>query len=247
MSGSTISTAMAPLLSVKDLHVSYGNIEALKGVSFDVMPGEIISLIGANGAGKSTTLRTISALLKPTSGDIQFFGKSIKNLKAHEIVCRGLLQAPEGRGIFANLTVEENLEMGAFTRKDGKQAIAQDMENVFELFPRVKERLKQQAGTLSGGEQQMLAISRALMGRPKLLLLDEPSLGLAPQIVNTIFSIIQKINREGTTILLVEQNAYQALKISNRGYVVETGQIVLSGNGADLLANEKVRAAYLGG
>lgn len=241
------SSTSGPLLSVKDIHVKYGNIEALKGISFDVMPGEIISLIGANGAGKSTTLRSISGLLKPVSGDIQFGGKSLVGIKPHEIVRLGLLQSPEGRGIFANLTVGENLEMGAFTRKDSKSEIKKDMENVFSLFPRVKERLKQQAGTLSGGEQQMLAISRALMGRPKLLLLDEPSLGLAPQIVNTIFSIIQKINKEGTTILLVEQNAHQALKISHRGYVVETGQIVLSGKGSDLLVNEKVREAYLGG
>ena len=240
-------TNLQPLLAVKNIRVKYGNIEAIRGISFDVMPGEIISLIGANGAGKSTTLRAISGLLHPVSGDIEFMGKSITKMKAHEVAGLGLLQSPEGRGIFANLSVEENLEMGAYTRKDSKSEIAKDMENVFGLFPRVKERLKQQAGTLSGGEQQMLAISRALMGRPKLLLLDEPSLGLAPQIVNTIFSIIQKINKEGTTILLVEQNAHLALKISHRGYVVETGEIVLTGKGLDLLTNEKVREAYLGG
>ena len=235
------------LLSVKDIRVKYGNIEALKGVSFEVFQGEIISLIGANGAGKSTTLRTISGLLKPVSGDILFEGESIKGLKPHEIVRKRILQSPEGRGIFANLTVLENLEMGAYTRKDSKAEINKDLENVYTLFPRVKERLKQQAGTLSGGEQQMLAISRALMGRPRLLLLDEPSLGLAPKIVELIFEIIVKINKEGTTILLVEQNAFQALKISTRGYVVETGNIVLTGGGQDLLADKKVRQAYLGG
>lgn len=236
-----------PLLSVKDIRVKYGNIEALKGISFDVFKGEIISLIGANGAGKSTTLRTISGLLKPVSGDIVFEERSIKGLKPHKIVQAGLLQSPEGRGIFANLTVLENLEMGAYTRKDGKKEIAKDLEKVYGLFPRVKERLKQQAGTLSGGEQQMLAISRALMGRPKILLLDEPSLGLAPQIVEKIFEIILAINKEGVTILLVEQNANQALRVSHRGYVVETGSIVLTGKGLELLSNEKVRAAYLGG
>ena len=235
------------LLSVKDIRVKYGNIEALKGVSFEVFQGEIISLIGANGAGKSTTLRTISGLIKPVSGDILYEGESIKGLKPHEIVRKRILQSPEGRGIFANLTVLENLEMGAYTRKDSKAEINKDLENVYTLFPRVKERLKQQAGTLSGGEQQMLAISRALMGRPRLLLLDEPSLGLAPKIVELIFEIIVKINKEGTTILLVEQNAFQALKISTRGYVVETGNIVLTGGGQDLLADKKVRQAYLGG
>lgn len=241
-----MSTNGQNVLEVKDIRVKYGAIEALKGVSFHVKKGEIISLIGANGAGKSTTLRAISGLLKPVAGDILFEGKSIKGIKAHDIVRLGLLQAPEGRGIFANLTVMENLEMGAYTRKD-KGGIAADLDHVFQLFPRIKERQKQLAGTLSGGEQQMLAISRALMGRPKLLLLDEPSLGLAPQIVNTIFSIIQKINKDGATILLVEQNAFQALKISHRGYVVETGSIVLEGKGSDLLTNEQVRAAYLGG
>jgi branched-chain amino acid transport system ATP-binding protein len=235
------------MLSVKDIHVKYGNIEALKGVSFEVFEGEIISLIGANGAGKSTTLRAVSGLLKPVSGKIEFLGASIAGMKPHLIVRQGILQSPEGRGIFANLSVLENLEMGAFTRADGRAEIAKDLEKVYGMFPRIKERLKQQAGTLSGGEQQMLAISRALMGRPRILLLDEPSLGLAPQIVDKIFEIIQQINREGVTILLVEQNANQALRISTRGYVVETGNIVLSGLGSELLSNEKVREAYLGG
>lgn len=235
------------LLSVKNIRVKYGAIEALKGLSFDVIGGEIISLIGANGAGKSTTLRTISGLLKPASGEILFEGKSITGLKPHEIVRTGLLQSPEGRGIFANLTVLENLEMGAYTRKDSRAAIHKDLDHIYSLFPRIKERLKQLAGTLSGGEQQMLAISRSLMGKPKLLLLDEPSLGLAPQIVDTIFGIIKKVNSQGVTILLVEQNAHQALSISHRGYVVETGEIVLTGKGSDLLNNQKVREAYLGG
>jgi len=235
------------LLSVRDIRVKYGNIEALKGISFEVSEGEVISLIGANGAGKSTTLRAISGLLKPVSGQIEFQGTSIAGLKPHLIVRRGVLQSPEGRGIFANLSVLENLEMGAFTRSDGRAEIAKDLEKIYGMFPRLKERLKQQAGTLSGGEQQMLAISRALMGRPKILLLDEPSLGLAPQIVDKIFAIIEQINREGVTILLVEQNANQALRISHRGYVVETGKIVLTGKGSDLLSDEKVREAYLGG
>ncbi len=234
-------------LKVQNLHIKYGNIVALKGISFEVNEGEIVSLIGANGAGKSTTLRAISGLLKPVSGEIIFDGKPIQGMKPHEIVRLGLLQSPEGRGIFANLSVMENLEMGAYTRKDAKSVIRADMENVFELFPRVKERLKQQAGTLSGGEQQMLAVSRALMGRPKLLLLDEPSLGLAPQIVETIFAIIKKINGNGVTILLVEQNAHQALRVSHRAYVMETGQIVLTGSGQELMKDPKVRAAYLGG
>ncbi|MBK9292871.1 MAG: ABC transporter ATP-binding protein [Oligoflexia bacterium] len=235
------------MLKVDKLKVCYGNIDALKDISFEVKKGEIISLIGANGAGKSTTLRAISGLLRPKSGDIFFENKSIKALPPHEIVRLGLLQSPEGRGIFANLTVLENLEMGAYTRKDSKELIKKDMEHVFALFPRVKERLKQVAGTLSGGEQQMLAMSRALMGKPKLLLLDEPSLGLAPQIVETIFNIIKKINSEGVTILLVEQNAAQALKISHRAYVIETGNVVMTGLGSELLVSPKVREAYLGG
>lgn len=235
------------MLSVRNIHVKYGNIEALKGVSFEVFEGEIISLIGANGAGKSTTLRAVSGLLKPISGQIEFLGASIAGVKPHLIVRQGILQSPEGRGIFANLSVLENLQMGAFTRQDGRAEIAKDLEKVYGMFPRIKERLKQQAGTLSGGEQQMLAISRALMGRPRILLLDEPSLGLAPQIVDKIFEIIQQINKEGVTILLVEQNANQALRISSRGYVVETGTIVLTGKGSELLTNEKVREAYLGG
>jgi branched-chain amino acid transport system ATP-binding protein len=233
------------ILEVQNIRVKYGAIEALKEISFHVDEGEIISLIGANGAGKSTTLRTLSGLLTPISGNIVFQGESIVGRKAHDIVRLGLVHAPEGRGIFANLTVLENLEIGAFTRTHKKE-IAADMDHVFGLFPRLKERIKQSAGTLSGGEQQMLAISRALMSRPRLLLLDEPSLGLAPQFVQTIFTIIQKLGREGVTILLVEQNACQALKISDRGYVVETGKIVLEGSGAELLVNPEVREAYLG-
>jgi branched-chain amino acid transport system ATP-binding protein len=240
-------TNTAPMLKVEGLKVRYGAIEALKGISFEVRKGEIISLIGCNGAGKTTTLKTISGLLRPVAGSIVFDGQDLTQTKPHDIVKRGLIQSPEGRGVFANLTVEENLEMGAFTRTDGKAAIQKDMDHVFLLFPRVKERLKQLAGTLSGGEQQMLAMSRALMSKPKLLLLDEPSLGLAPQIVDTIFAIIRKINSEGTTILLVEQNAFQALKVSHRGYVIETGEVVLEGRGQDLLVNDKVREAYLGG
>jgi len=236
-----------PMLEVKNLKVKYGNIEALKKIDFEVYQGEIISLIGCNGAGKSTTLRTISGLLKPVAGSIRFFNLEISKLKPHLIVERGLVQSPEGRGIFANLTVLENLEVGAYTRKDSKEIIQQDLEHVFTLFPRIKERLKQVAGTLSGGEQQMLAISRSLMAKPKLLLLDEPSLGLAPQIVEVIFQIIKKINQEGVTILLVEQNAHQALSVSHRGYVVETGEIVLTGEGKSLLKDPKVKEAYLGG
>jgi branched-chain amino acid transport system ATP-binding protein len=234
------------VLDVKNLSVKYGAIEALKGLSFQVDEGEIISLIGANGAGKSTTLKTLSGLLTPTSGDIVFQGESMVGKKAHDIVRLGLIHAPEGRGIFANLTVLENLEMGAYTRRS-KSEVAADLDHVFALFPRIKERRSQCSGTLSGGEQQMLAISRALMSRPRLLLLDEPSLGLSPQLVQIIFSIIQKLNREGVTILLVEQNASQALKIAHRGYVMETGKIILQGSGEELLGNSQVREAYLGG
>lgn len=234
------------LLSLRNVSVNYGAIKALRGISLDVNEGEIISLVGSNGAGKTTTLRTISGVLKPVSGEVLFNGQPIQGMKPHEIVRLGICQSPEGRGIFPNLTVMENLEMGAFTRKD-KEAIAKDLYWVFDLFPRVKERLKQLAGTLSGGEQQMVAMSRALMASPKVLLLDEPSLGLAPQIVETIFQIIQKVNKEGVTVLLVEQNAFQALKISHRAYVLETGEMALSGRGDELLKDPKVRAAYLGG
>jgi branched-chain amino acid transport system ATP-binding protein len=233
-----------PLLRVRDLDVHYGAIHALKKISFDVFPGEIVSLIGCNGAGKTTTLRAISGLI-PVKGELRFNGQDLKKYRAHERVSLGLCQSPEGRGVFPDLTVFENLEMGAYTRKD-KAEIAKDYEHCFELFPRVRERRHQMAGTLSGGEQQMLAISRALMARPKLLLLDEPSLGLAPRIVAQIFSIVKKLNEGGTTVLLVEQNARMALKISHRAYVIETGYVTMGGKGEDLLKNDDVRKAYLG-
>ncbi len=234
------------LLSVKDLSVSYGAIQALRGISLHVEPGEIVTLIGANGAGKSTTLRTISGLLQPKQGTIQFNGQAIHGWAPHRIVENGLLQVPEGRGIFSNLTVDENLQLGAFTRQD-RAAIAKDRERALTLFPRVRERLRQHAGTLSGGEQQMLAIARALLARPKLLMLDEPSLGLAPQIVQTIFQVIREINHEGTTILLVEQNAAMALQVAHRAYVIEVGEILMHGPAAELAASDSVRKAYLGG
>lgn len=233
------------LLSLKDLHVYYGAIRALDGVSLDVNAGEIVTMIGANGAGKSTTIRAISGLVRPRQGEILFDGTSITNLPPHQIVMRGVSQSPEGRRVFANLTVFENLELGAYTRRDSV-AIAEDLDRVFTLFPRLKERIYQSAGTLSGGEQQMLAIGRALMARPRLLLLDEPSLGLAPFLVQSIFEIIQDINRQGVTILLVEQNANQALRVAHRGYVLETGRVVLADSAANLLQNEEVRRAYLG-
>jgi branched-chain amino acid transport system ATP-binding protein len=236
---------LSDFLKVEKLNVKFGAIHALKGLDFNIQKGEIVSLIGANGAGKTTTLSAISGLVS-WQGGVAFEGSSLAGLKPHEIVKLGLSQSPEGRGVFSPLSVLENLEMGAYTRKD-KTEIAQDLENCFELFPRLKERIKQTAGTLSGGEQQMLAISRALMSRPKLLLLDEPSLGLAPLIVQQIFDIIKRLNQSGMTVLLVEQNARMALKISNRAYVVETGRITLSGTGADLLSNPDVQKAYLGG
>lgn len=232
------------LLSVQDLQVSYNNIRAVKGISFDVREGEIVSLIGANGAGKSSTLRAISGLVSYT-GAIAFQGKDLHKIPADQLVALGIAQVPEGRGIFGNLTVYENLKLATWQRKD-KQELPKDYERVFTIFPRLKERRSQQAGTLSGGEQQMLAISRALMGRPKLLLLDEPSLGLAPIIIQQIFSIIQKVNAAGTTVFLVEQNANQALRIANRGYVMENGRIVMSDSAANLLSSEEVRTAYLG-
>ena len=238
--------ATAPMLSVTDLHVYYGAIHALKGVSLEVHKGEIVTLIGANGAGKSTTLRTVSGLLAPKSGGISFLGENIAGMPAHEIVKHGISQVPEGRRIFAEMSVQENLEMGAFTRKD-KAGVEKDLEIVYNRFPRLKERRKQQAGTLSGGEQQMLAMGRALMSRPKLLLLDEPSMGLAPLLIKEIFSIIEDINREGTTVLLVEQNANMALSIAHRAYVMETGRITLQGAAKELAASEDVRKAYLGG
>lgn len=234
------------ILEVKNLVVNYGAIRALKGISFDVNEGEIISLIGSNGAGKTTTLHSISNLIKKQSGSVVFDREDITNLYAAQIVHRGLIHVPEGRRIFANLSVKDNLEMGAYTRND-KEKIKQDMEHVFELFPRMKERLKQLAGTLSGGEQQMLAMGRGLMANPKLLLLDEPSMGLAPILVDEIFEIIKKINEDGTTILLVEQNAFKAMSIANRVYILETGSISSSGNSSDMIKDPAVKAAYLGG
>lgn len=234
------------MLKIDTIHVYYGAIHALKGVSLEVHKGEIVTLIGANGAGKSTTLRTVSGLLAPKSGGISFLGKNIAGMPAHEIVKHGISQVPEGRRIFAEMSVQENLEMGAFTRKD-KAGVEKDFEIVYNRFPRLKERRKQQAGTLSGGEQQMLAMGRALMSRPKLLLLDEPSMGLAPLLIKEIFSIIEDINREGTTVLLVEQNANMALSIAHRAYVMETGRITLQGAAKELAASEDVRKAYLGG
>ena len=234
------------MLKIDNIHVYYGAIHALKGVSLEVKAGEIVTLIGANGAGKSTTLRTVSGLLAPKSGGISFLGENIAGMPAHEIVKHGISQVPEGRRIFAEMSVQENLEMGAFTRKD-KAGVEKDFEIVYNRFPRLKERRKQQAGTLSGGEQQMLAMGRALMSRPKLLLLDEPSMGLAPLLIKEIFSIIEDIKREGTTVLLVEQNANMALSIAHRAYVMETGRITLQGAAKELAASEDVRKAYLGG
>jgi len=233
------------LLSVSDLEVSYGAIAALHGISLDVDKGEIVTLIGANGAGKTTTLRTISGLLKPKRGTVSYEGRSITGVKPHTITAMGVSHVPEGRGIFANLTVSDNLELGAYLRKD--KVSPKEYERIFTLFPVLKERIKQNAGTLSGGEQQMLAISRALMSKPQVLLLDEPSLGLAPQLVQTIFSVIREINAEGTTILLVEQNAHMALMTAHRGYVMETGRIVLQDTTKALLASDRIKKAYLGG
>jgi branched-chain amino acid transport system ATP-binding protein len=236
---------MSPILSIRGLEVSYGTIPALHGIDLDVEQGEIVTLIGANGAGKTTTLRSISGLLKPRTGSIEFQGAPITGVKPHVITARGISHVPEGRGIFANLTVADNLELGAYLRKDKVQQ--SEYERVFSLFPVLKERMKQNAGTLSGGEQQMLAISRALMSKPTVLLLDEPSLGLAPQMVQTIFRVIKEINAEGTTILLVEQNAHMALVTANRGYVMETGRIVLTDSTKVLLASDRIKQAYLGG
>ena len=233
------------LLQVNNLVTSYGKIEALKGISLEVEQGEIVTLIGANGAGKSTTLKTISGQLKPSDGAIEFNGKSIVGIPAHAVAELGIVQVPEGRRIFSRMTVTENLEMGAFLRKD-KTEIKAAVERVFELFPRLADRRSQKGGTLSGGEQQMLAMGRGLMAKPSLLMLDEPSMGLAPVVVETIFETIEQLNREGITILLVEQNAHLALSVANRGYVLETGEIKLTGPGKDLLTNEEVRKAYLG-
>jgi branched-chain amino acid transport system ATP-binding protein len=236
---------MSVLLSVRDLEVAYGTIPALQGIDLEVEKGKIVTLIGANGAGKTTTLRTISGLLKPRRGEITFDGQNITGVKPHIITARGISHVPEGRGIFANLTLADNLELGAYLRKD--KVTQKEYDRIFSLFPVLKERIKQNAGTLSGGEQQMLAISRALMGKPTVLLLDEPSLGLAPQMVQTIFRVIREINAEGTTILLVEQNAHMALVTAHRGYVMETGKIVLADDTKALLASDRIKKAYLGG
>ena len=232
------------LLNVKNLEVHYGVIKAIKGISFEVNEGEIVALIGANGAGKTSTMHAISGLLNSKSGLIEFDGKDISKMPAHKIVAEGLAQVPEGRRVFANLSVETNLEMGAYLRNDNK--IDADMEHIYELFPRLKERRKQLAGTLSGGEQQMLAMGRALMSKPKLLLLDEPSMGLSPILVNEIFDIVKTVTKEGVTVLLVQQNASKALQIADKAYVLETGNISVSGNAKDVAANPRVREAYLG-
>lgn len=234
-----------PMLKVDDIHVYYGNIAAVKGISFEVYQGEIVTLIGGNGAGKSTTMRTVSGLLRPKRGEIHFEGQRVSDLKGHEVAARGIAQSPEGRRIFPRMTVAENLELGAFLRND-KPAIASDMERIFDLFPRLKERIAQRAGTLSGGEQQMLAMGRALMAQPRLLLLDEPSMGLAPVLVDVVFETIERVNAEGVTVLLVEQNALAALNIGSYAYVLETGHISLEGPARELATNDEVRKAYLG-
>jgi len=234
---------MSPLLDVRDLDVRYGAIRAIKGIGFTVEEGEIVALLGANGAGKTTTQKTISGMLRPAAGSITFDGQRIDGIPAHRLIGLGICHVPEGRHVFPRMTVAENLEMGAFRFRRPDEA---ELERVLELFPRLRERFRQQAGTLSGGEQQMLAIGRALMGKPRLLLLDEPSMGRAPLIVRQIFDIIREINDSGVTVLLVEQNAAQALALANRGYVLETGELVLQGTGQELLADDRVRAAYLG-
>ncbi|MBR2788311.1 MAG: ABC transporter ATP-binding protein [Erysipelotrichaceae bacterium] len=234
------------MLKVNDLVVRYGVIEAIKGISFEVNDGEIVTLIGANGAGKTTTMHTISGLLKPYSGNVELDGRDISKVAAHKIVEMGVAQCPERRRIFASQSVEDNLLLGAYTRKD-KEEIEKDLANVYKLFPRLEERKKQLGGTLSGGEQQMLAMGRSLMSKPKIMLLDEPSMGLSPLLVKEIFSIIKEINENGTSILLVEQNAKMALSIAQRAYVIETGRIVMSGTGEELLNSEDIRKAYLGG
>jgi branched-chain amino acid transport system ATP-binding protein len=234
------------LLKIENLHVKYGKVEALHGIDISVEQGEIVTILGANGAGKSTTLMAISGLVKVSEGSILFDGEPLNKLPAHDIVARGVAQAPEGRRVFGTLTVRENLNLGAYTSND-QQKISQNLDWVFELFPRLKERRNQMAGTLSGGEQQMLAVGRALMGNPRILLLDEPSLGLAPLLVKTIFDTVRQINQAGVTVVLVEQNARAALKLADRGYVMEVGHIVLKDSAANLLANPDVQSAYLGG
>ena len=236
---------MGTMLKVEDLHVYYGSIHAIKGVSFEVNEGEIVTLIGANGAGKSTTLNTVGGLLKPRSGKISFMGKDLHGISADKVVSQGMALCPEGRRVFQHMTVLENLEMGAYTRPSSE--VADSLEKVYELFPRLKERYRQVAGTLSGGEQQMLAMGRALMSKPKLMMLDEPSMGLAPILVKQIFSIIEDMNKQGTTILLVEQNAQMALSVANRAYVLETGRITTSGDAKELAESEEIKKAYLGG
>lgn len=235
------------MLQVQNVDVYYGKIHAIKNISFQVKPKEIVTLIGANGAGKTTILKTLSKVLKPTNGDILFKGENIKNIQPYNMIKMGMAHAPEGRRIFSQMTVLENLEMGAFIRKDSKGEVAADMEMVFARFPRLKERRSQMAGTLSGGEQQMLAIGRALMSKPEILLMDEPSMGLAPILVDEIFNIIEEINATGTTILLVEQNANRALQIAHRAYVLETGKIVMSGDAEELMNRDEIKKAYLGG
>ena len=235
---------MTALLEVEDLHVSYGAIEAVKGISFSVDEGKVVTLIGGNGAGKTTTLRTLSGLLRPTQGDMRFQGKSIRGMPGHEVLRTGIAHAPEGRRIFGRMTISENLDLGAYARTD--KDVRKDMDRVYELFPVLGERRGQSAGVLSGGEQQMLAIGRALMSRPKLLMLDEPSMGLSPIMMQRIFGVIDELQQQGTTILLVEQNAQAALSLADHGYVIETGKIVLDGKGEDLLHDEGVRKAYLG-
>jgi branched-chain amino acid transport system ATP-binding protein len=235
----------APILQVQDLRVHYGAIEALRGISLEVPAGEVVALIGANGAGKTTTLRAVSKMLRPSGGQVRFQGQEVTQLPSHRLVALGMAHAPEGRGIFLNLTVKENLDLGAYLRTD-KGGIAADAERAFALFPILAERRSQVAGTLSGGEQQMLAVARALMSRPKLMLLDEPSLGLAPQVVERIFTVLREVNEGGVSLLLVEQNAHKALQLAHRAYVLETGSVVMQGTGKELLASPEVRKAYLG-
>lgn len=244
--GSTGQRAGAPMLAVNEIHVYYGNIAAVRGLSMTVDTGEIVTLLGANGAGKSTTLRTISGLLRPRRGSVHFAGQRLDGTPAHEVVRRGVAQSPEGRRIFPRLTVDENLDLGAYLRRD-KAGVAADKENVLSLFPRLRERISQKAGTMSGGEQQMLAVARALMGRPRLLLLDEPSMGLAPVLVDLIFATIARIREQGTTVLLVEQNALAALRVADRAYVLESGSLKLAGPAAELAQDPEVVRAYLGG
>jgi branched-chain amino acid transport system ATP-binding protein len=234
-----------PVLQVTGLHVRYGAIDALRGVDLEVGAGEVVALIGANGAGKTTTLRAVSKMLRPVAGQVRFLGEDVTRLQSHELVARGMAHAPEGRGIFLNLTVRENLMLGAYLRRDGEQ-VASDEDRCYGLFPILAERRTQVAGTLSGGEQQMLAVARALMSRPRLMLLDEPSLGLAPQVVERIFSVLREVNAGGVALLLVEQNAHKALQLAHRGLVLETGTVVMRGTGAELLASPEVRKAYLG-